>query len=347
MDSLFAVKSAAPESLPETQPSRDGTCGTKFSRTKSTTPRWTKPPSDRLRAVLDKLEKNRAQGKLGELAQDEIRTKDDELKRQKQLPLWRDWERAMPTPISRSALFSPICKGNRRHHDNTIIESRPDVLLTFSGKQLDMSDADVFMQAMELAKQHPLGERFTVNRAQFLAAIGRAYVSKNANGIRRKSSIGERQYRWLDEAMERLRKGSLQFEVKQTAKRRGHGGVLNLIRDWLWDDETNTYLLSVEPQICKLFESYSRICLDRHLALPKTDQLAKWMHLYVAGTDKNRLTKIGLDYLRRYSGNSHRRLDHFSVAMQRALQALHNVGVIAGGWFIRDKDLMVGFTRIL
>uniref|UniRef100_UPI0039F7093F plasmid replication initiator TrfA n=1 Tax=Sulfuriferula sp. GW6 TaxID=3345112 RepID=UPI0039F7093F len=71
---------------------------------------------------------------------------------QKQLPLWADWERAMPTSISRSALFAPIGRGRRKRHVDAVIDSRKDVLLTWTGEQLDMGDADVFMQALDLAK---------------------------------------------------------------------------------------------------------------------------------------------------------------------------------------------------
>jgi hypothetical protein len=83
------------------------------------------------------------------------------------------------------------------------------------------------------------------------------------------------------------------------------------------------------------------------MALPKTDQLAKWMHWFVAGCDKNKLTKIGLDHLRTYSANTHRRMDHFSNSMERALQALQDAEIIAPGWFIRTNSLMLHFTRIV
>lgn len=266
----------------------------------------------------------------------------------RQLPLWSDWERAMPTPITRSAVFAPIGRGERKHLKNGVINSRSDVVLTYTGEQLDMSDADVFMQALELAKRHPIGTEFIVNRAEFLTDIGRAYESKNtAKGTVRKRAIGSQTYEWLDTSMKRLREGSLDFRIKETAKRKAKGGILNLIKTWKWDNDLNSYLLAIDPEIYKLFESFSRIYLDKHMALPKTDQLAKWMHWFVAGCDKNKLTKIGLDHLRTYSANTHRRMDHFSNSMERALQALQDAEVIAPGWFIRTNNLMLHFTRIV
>lgn len=276
------------------------------------------------------------------------RKEKEEAEAPKQLPLWADWERAMPTPISRSALFAPIGRGARKRLKDAVIDSRPDVALTYTGEQLDMSDADVFMQALELAKRHALGTDFVVNRSEFLDAIGRAYESKNTTtGLVRSKAIGSKTYEWLDATMKRLREGSLEFKIKATPKRKAKGGILNLIKTWKWDDDSNSYLLAIDPEIYKLFESFSRIYLDKHLALPKADQLAKWMHLFVAGCDKGALTRIGLDHLRTYSGNKHRRIDHFSRSMERALAALQDAGVIAPGYFIRANDQMVHFTRIV
>lgn len=276
------------------------------------------------------------------------RQQSEEKSSPKQLPLWADWERAMPTPISRSALFAPIGRGARKRLKDAVIDSRPDVALTYTGEQLDMGDADAFMQALELAKRHPLGTDFVVNRAEFLTEIGRAYESTSStSGHVRKRAIGTATYDWLDATMKRLREGSLDFKIKETAKRKAKGGILNLIKTWKWDDGSNSYLLAIDPEIYKLFESFSRIYLDKHLALPKADQLAKWMHLFAAGCDKDVVTKIGLDFLRGWSGNKHRRMDHFATAMERALQALQEAGIIADGWFIRANDRMVHFTRIL
>lgn len=276
------------------------------------------------------------------------RLEKEETEAQKQLPLWADWERAMPTTISRSALFAPIARGTRTRHKDTVIDSRPDVILRYTGEQLDMGDADVFMQALEMAKRYPLGISFVVNRAEFLNAIGRAYESKNASsGAVRRKSIGRETYEWLDASMKRLRGGFLDVTFNETSKRKPKGGILNLIKEWFWDSETNSYLLAIDPRVHKIFKPYSRIYVEKHLALPKADQLAKWMHLYVAGCDKGEVTKIGLLRLRDWSGNKHRRMDHFSSSMTRALKALQEAGVIAPGWFIRANGTMVHFTRIV
>jgi hypothetical protein len=268
--------------------------------------------------------------------------------KQEQLPLWADWERAMPTAISRSALFAPIAKGRRKRHVGSAIDSRRDVSLTYTGEQFDMSDADVFMQALEIAKRFPLNTRIVINRAQFLSCLDRTYQSKSKKeeGKVRKSSIGKSGYEWLDASMTRLAEGSLTYKFMSPGKLKDKGGVLHLISGWKWDNEADSYSFLIETEIHKLFESFSRIYLAKHLTLPKTDQLAKWMHLFVAGCEKGALTKIGIDHLRAYSGNKHRRMDHFVASMERAMQALDSSEIIAPGWFIRENDRMLNFTRI-
>jgi hypothetical protein len=264
-----------------------------------------------------------------------------------QLPLWLDWEWAMPTILTRSALFAPICQGHREWHNETIIESRSDAVLNYTGWQLDMSDADLFMVSLSLAKRHPLGFRFPVNRAHLLTAMGRAYERRLKSGRVCRSGIGEKQYAWLNAAMERLRLASLKFEIRETEKRKGRGGRFNLIHTWLWDDNENSYVLAIEPEIEKIFANFSRIYIETHLSLPKTDQLAKWLHLYISGCTKRSLTRIGLEHLKMWSGNGHRRTDHFAAAVRRALTNLEEKKVISPGWFIRPGDYMVCFTRII
>jgi hypothetical protein len=275
-----------------------------------------------------------------------IRQLENEATHEVRLSRWHDWERAMPTSLSRSAVFAPIGRGKRLKHVNELIDSRPDVILTYTGTQLDMSDADVFLHLLELAKRQPLGTRFYANRAHFLRDIGRSYESVGQAG-RRLNSIGEKQYQWLGESLLRLREASLTFVVKATQRRKESGGVLNLLGALFWDQEKNVYEFSIEPEIEKLFASFSRVYWERHLAIPKTDQLAKWMHFFVAGCEKNHETHIGLTYLRTYSGNKHRRMDHFETSMRRSLATLAASGIVSPTWFIRERDQMVSFTRIV
>jgi hypothetical protein len=91
-----------------------------------------------------------------------------------QLPLWADFERAIPNHLARSSLFAPIARGKRKMLDNVELASPNGVQITYSGHQLDMGDCDVFMQALHEIRLAPLGERVRINRAAFLRGMGRS-----------------------------------------------------------------------------------------------------------------------------------------------------------------------------
>jgi hypothetical protein len=74
-----------------------------------------------------------------------------------QLPLWPEPVRGTPNSFLRSALFAAIQGKTRRWMDKELLASVRGVVVRFTGKQLDQSDLDVWEQAAQLARFHPLG----------------------------------------------------------------------------------------------------------------------------------------------------------------------------------------------
>jgi hypothetical protein len=101
------------------------------------------------------------------------------------LPGMDEVMRAMPNHIARSSLFAPVARGRRKMHDGTLLQSRGDVEIRYSGKQLDEAQADVWMQAMREAQRQPLGTPVLINRAEFLRSIGRAESGQNYQWLHR------------------------------------------------------------------------------------------------------------------------------------------------------------------
>lgn len=243
-----------------------------------------------------------------------------------QLPLWHDLERAMPNMIARSALFAPIARGRRAMHEGHEIASRSDTKLLYSGRQLDMADADVFMQAMEFSKRHPMGEPFTVNRAEFLRAIRRG--------------DGKSQYEWLDSVMKRLKFTTLTIN---------HGNQtyeLSLISEWGRDKDTGEYVMMVSPKIVKMFErqEFGLINWENRFKLEKRVELAKWMQTYVASHERGKEHRISLALLHKWSGYTGP-LRQFRSKLSEALSELARLAIIQEGFFIREKDDMVVYSR--
>jgi hypothetical protein len=64
----------------------------------------------------------------------------------------------MPNHIARSSLFSPVVRGAKTLHRESVLVTRKDAVIKFWGEQLDEAQADVWMQIMYEATMRPLGE---------------------------------------------------------------------------------------------------------------------------------------------------------------------------------------------
>lgn len=235
----------------------------------------------------------------------------------KQLPLWPDLERAIPNHLARSSLFAPIAPGKRKQHDRAEIASREDVQILFTGKQLDMADCDVFMQALYEAHRAPLGERVVIKRGTFLKAIGR--------------SNGKSDYEWLHEAFRRLFLGAIEIE----AKRYKIGGSpkssgLHLVDSFDYDPDSESYFIKFDPRILALFHNkeYALIDWDKRMQLHKRVDMAKWIQNYLASHEPG-AHRIGLHYLKAWMVYSSP-MRKFREALEEALQELERLEIIAG-----------------
>jgi len=74
-----------------------------------------------------------------------------------QLPLWPEATRGTPNSFLRGALFAAIQGKEREYIKGQLLASRDGIKIRFTGMQLDQSDLDVWEQAAELARSHPLG----------------------------------------------------------------------------------------------------------------------------------------------------------------------------------------------
>lgn len=70
--------------------------------------------------------------------------------------------RAMPNPVARSSIFAPVARGRKIYHDQTVLVSRSDATITYTGHQLDEGQADAWMQLIYEAKDAPLGQSVVI-----------------------------------------------------------------------------------------------------------------------------------------------------------------------------------------
>lgn len=238
------------------------------------------------------------------------------------LPGFEDTKRAMPNHIARSSLFAPIKRGRRKMHDNTLLYSRGDVEIRFTGRQLDEAQADVWMQLIKLALQQPLGTPIKLNRAGFLREIGRRCSAQN--------------YAWLRRALKDLHAASLNIEITRKNGRRVSIGDMDeaayhLVSNYIYSSQTKTYTATIDSRTVKLFggKEYAFIDWQARLAIGRNQDTAKALQRLIA-TDKATVQRYALATLKKQFC-SEGSLRDFRAAIRKACDELKRdgVGVIA------------------
>lgn len=236
------------------------------------------------------------------------------------LPGLDEFMRAMPNHIARSSLFAPVATGRKKMHDGTILVSRTDAQIRFKGKQLDESQADVWLQAMYEASKQPLGDSFIIHRAAFLRSIGRAPSGQN--------------YQWLHRAMEDLSFAMLVMETIKDGKIKlevGKTRALHMISGFDYDDETEAYTLRIDPRWKMIYgnREFALIDWEKRMQFGQHQNMAKALQRLIA-TSSETVQRNALDYLKakmEYSSPMRK----FKEALNAAMRELERLEIIAGG----------------
>lgn len=180
-----------------------------------------------------------------------------------QLPLFPGEKSAMPHKWTRSSLFMSIAAGKRAKYVKTRLASRDDLVLLYTGEQLDMADNDVFLHALRLAQGRKAGEQIHFVRSQFLQAIGR--------------SPGTTSYKWLKDSLQRIASASLFIENSD-----GDGKMFRLISELSWKRKNEEFWLALDPEIVQFFGKHELAHIDFQARLELKAPLAKWLQTTLA-----------------------------------------------------------------
>lgn len=181
-----------------------------------------------------------------------------------QLTAWSEAYRAAPNAIFRSALF-PALRGrdkeNRRFLENEEIFCPAGLKITFTGKQFDQSDLDVYLELLNMAKPYPLGTPIRFSAYALLKALG--------------LTMGGENHARLHAVLVRLRGGTPEIIGKDV---RYFGG---LIIGGFRDEITFEYEISIDPKFAVLFTAgmFSQLDLATRRALGR-NPTAKALHAY-------------------------------------------------------------------
>lgn len=229
-----------------------------------------------------------------------------------QLKLFRNNENpkaAMPNAISRSALFACVHPGRRKMHEKTLIASRKDITIKYTGKQLDMSDSDVLYQTYRTIERLNLGENILFCPYAFLREMGRC--------------TGKGDKKWLEKAFDRLTSGTV--TIKVPGKYTAH---LHLVDSYIHNIETDTYYIRVNKEAIKLFNNMQFGLIDWEIRKKLKKPLAKWLQTYAASNKKNLTQEVLFSNLKKWCGQGHRRMDHFEKTLGEAVNELKEAGII-------------------
>lgn len=248
------------------------------------------------------------------------------------LPGMNEFTWAMPNHLARSSIFAPVARGRRKLHDGTVLHSRGDVEIKFSGKQLDEAQADVWMQAMKEAQRQPLGTPVVINRGVFLRKIGRTDGGEN--------------FKWLHRTLQDLVFAMLVIEVTKEGKKFSIGktSALHLISGFDYDEDREQYTLTIDPRWCGMYENreFALINAEKRQNFGRNQDLAKALQRLLA-TSATAVQRYGLCWLKKkmeYSG----RLRDFRDALGRSCVELQRLEIIANG---RIEDSTKGTPQLV
>jgi hypothetical protein len=215
------------------------------------------------------------------------------------LPLWPEATRGTPNSFLRGALFAAIHGKEREYIKGQLLASRDGIKIRFTGMQLDQSDLDVWEQAAELARSHPLGNVCYFHIHGFLKALGR--------------STGKTDHEWLKDVFRRL----MSSGVEITHDRYTYGGSM---LEFAYDEIAQVYFLRLNEKILDLYKAgWSAIDRETRQKL-RRKPLALWVHGYLSSDAENYPTKI--ETLHRLSGSKTKEIFHFKANLKVALADL-------------------------
>lgn len=196
---------------------------------------------------------------------------------------------AMPNHLNRSSLIAPIARGRRKFHRETVMVTRADCLLEYTGEQLDEADGDIIMALVFFSRTQALGTTVPLNRAELLRKIGRA--------------TGNHDYQWLHRRMRALTTGTIYIEAKKqdgTARYNiGRAVAFHVLSGFEYNDETQAYSYTLDPRWVQMFgnREYSLIDWEKRMQMGRGQDMAKALQRLVA-TSCNPVQHYALDWLK-------------------------------------------------
>ncbi len=231
-------------------------------------------------------------------------------------------QRLAPACLLRSALFGIMPRGQRRQFQQHPIAALPGFTLTFTGTQLDQFDLDIWLQAIDIAKQNGgLGVKAEFSAYGFLQAIGR-------------SPKGKDHHQRLNESLTRMVACALHISTDR------FDYIGNLL-DFYRDRALERYALTLNPKLIKLFADGS-IPIDWETRRQLKKDVSRWLHGYFA-SQSDGTHCVSVLALQQLCGSSAQPKE-WRRTLKGALDELQTVGVLNCWKMDKTDELLVELT---
>jgi hypothetical protein len=228
-----------------------------------------------------------------------------------QLQFWGEDYRAAPNAIFRSALF-PALRGNDKENRRFLEEEEifcvAGLKIFFTGKQLDQSDLDVYLEILNMAKHFPLGTPVKFSAHALLKALG--------------ITTGGDNHARLHKVLIRLCGGVVDAtdHGKRYFGQLLHGGIR--------DEITMNYEIRINPDFAVLFGfgMFAKIDLEKRRALGRNNT-AKALYGYYA-THINP-TAHNIETLANLAGLTNSNKRQVKATILKAHDAMKAVGILS------------------
>ncbi len=231
----------------------------------------------------------------------------------KQISFWPESVAAMPTELTRVSLFGLPSdrRGARKMLDDVLLESRPDIQVRYTGKQLSAKDETCWLACLRLGRGLPMGQRIYLNKNDLLKEMGLARTGQN--------------WKTTEARLDRLSKAHFTIEFKRNGK--SYRMTTGLMKYGI-ENETGAMYIRLDPDGAALFENLAYQPWQVRLSL-KSDVSARLLS-YVTGHEQGKPHSQTLENLKRwcgYTGETRK----FRAAIRASLEELESKGVLVKG----------------
>jgi hypothetical protein len=269
-------------------------------------------PSEPRMSTLEKLERIEARSRARTSA---LEIKEPSPATGPKIKPWSEEVRSVPNPILRSALFGAVKKGGRALLEREHIASPKGQRIHYTGVRLDQIDLTVWLCALHLARNQPLGKELCFTAYSLLKLMKKTDTGKNR--------------KILNERLMRLKTSTVEITQRNVLY------IGSLLKDVHQNPESSKYVLVFDAKLHVLFPSDGFTYVDWVIRSALDRQpLAQWLHGFYSSHVCPYPMKVTTLY--RLCGSEASEMWKFTQTLRRALSAVSATCEAHGELFVYD-----------